>query len=226
MRARETFIAVINVLRTLQDAQLLYFYQLPVLSRTGNVEMVSWPNAYADSGYSDDTTFASLVQYRRSLLESSYLAILRDGTIIKGFYAFKHNKLVKHSLWYWPCPFAIPDEDIMQETPLGALELYSNSWEKYVRFRTPMRFDYHPEAAKDGHPASHLHMQSPECRIAVERPLGFASFVRFVFRNFHQEYWEQTDIWNDLTDELDDKEKSCLAKSDIWLQHIGWKRPL
>jgi len=224
MAARDTHIGILNVLRTLQEVNLLYFYLEPIIIRAGEVEMVTWPHHRVGAEHNEDSAFATLLQYQRTLEENSYLAVLRDGAIIRGNYVFKRGDLVKHSLWYWPCPFEIPPVDITQETPLGALDLYCSSWRESVRFRTPLRFDYDPGREKAGHPASHLHIQTAECRIAVVRPLGFATFVRFVFRHFLPGGWQSTDIWEDLSDELEENNRSCLASSDLYSPHIDWSR--
>jgi hypothetical protein len=223
--ALDTYHSILNVLRALDSCNLLYFYQPPIISRDGDTEMVASPNHQVGAEYNSSNAFATFVQYRQSLRDNSYLAVLRNGALIKCYYAFRRQSLIKHSLLYWPCPLELPVDDIDNETPLGALDLYSNSWENYARFRSPMRFDYDPGNARDGHPASHLHIQSPECRMAIERPFGFATFIRFLFRNFHSEEWAETDIWNDLKDELD-KENSCLSDHDLMLQHIAWRRQL
>jgi len=186
--------------------------------------MVTWPNHNRGAAHNADTAFATLSQYRFILDEGSYLAILIDGSLVKANYVFKSRELIKHSLWYWPCPFKIPPEDIMIETPIDAFELYSSSWQEAVRFRTPLRFDYDPSAANDNHPASHLHMQIPGCRIPVERPIGFSTFMRFIFRHFHPDCWQGTNIWNDLSDELENDYQPCLADSDLYLPHISWHR--
>jgi len=224
MAARDTHIAILNVLRTLQEVDLLYFYQEPVILKEGEIEMVSWPNHHVGADYNADSAFATLFQYQSTMKENSYLAVLRDGAIIRGNYVFKRNDLIRHSLWYWPCPFEIPPDDIIQETPLGALDLYCSSWQESVRFRSPLRFDYDPSKEKSGHPASHLHIQTPGCRIAVARPLGFATFVRFVFRHFLPNAWQSTDIWEDLSDEIEDNSDLCLASGDLYTPHISWSR--
>jgi len=222
--AKDKQVSIINILRTLQAYDLLYYYQHPVIIQDGEYEMVTWPNHNRGAAHNADTAFATLSQYRFILDEGSYLAILIDGSLVKANYVFKSRELIKHSLWYWPCPFKIPPEDIMIETPIDAFELYSSSWQEAVRFRTPLRFDYDPSAANDNHPASHLHMQIPGCRIPVERPIGFSTFMRFIFRHFHPDCWQGTNIWNDLSDELENDYQPCLADSDLYLPHISWHR--
>lgn len=226
MAARDTQLVMLNVLRALQEVDLLYFYQDPIIIQDDETEMVTWPNHQVGADSNRTSAFATLSQYQSTLDEKSYLAILQDGAIIRGNFVFRRTDLIAHSLWYWPCPFEIPPDDIRMETPLGALDLYCASWQEVVRFRTPLRFDYDPSRARRGHPASHLHMQTPECRIAVSRPLGFATFVRFVFRHFLPDDWQRTDIWEDLTDEFEDKSRICIANNDLYSPHINWARRL
>jgi len=220
--AKDTQVSIINTLRTLQAVDILYYYQAPIIIQKDEYVMVTWPNHHIGAPHNADIAFATLAQYQLILEEGSYLAILRDGALIRANYVFKSDELFKHSLWYWPCPLEIPPEDIISETPIGAFELHSTSWQEAVRFRTPLRFDYDPSAAKDDHPASHLHIQIPGCRIAVERPMGFATFVCFIFRHFLPKGWQEISIWEDLSDDLQNKAQPCLANDDLYSPHIGW----
>ncbi len=223
MAARETHIAITNVLRTLQDCRLLYSYQNPIRSDANDLEMVTWPNHQRGAVHNFPDSFGMHDQYRCILEQNSYLAILWDGSLIRASYAFRRNRLVGHSLWYWPYPLDVPREDIEQETPLDALDLYEASWRERARYRTPMRFDYAPDAAGEDHPASHLHFQVDDCRLAVERPVSFGSFVRFIFRNFYAANWRaNADIWADLAEELPEEECACITVGEKRSPYIGW----
>ena len=224
MPAQETFEAIVNILRSLQDGDLLHFYQEPIRLSSGPTEIVTWPNHTPGAAHASQMAFGTYAQYRAILEERSFLAILRDGSLLRASYKFRHRDLTAHSLWFWPCPLDVPRDEIMEQTPLDALDLYAADWQRYIRFRTPMRFDYDPGAACQDHPASHLHAQAHNCRIAIERPLGFAAFVRFVFRNFYCPDWNaHPDLWGGLADELPEQSRACLATSEMHSLHLAWK---
>lgn len=186
--------------------------------------MVTWPHHTPGAAHNQDSAFGTYAQYRAILDEGSYLAILRDGSVLRASYAFKHDHLTAHSLWFWPCPFAVPPDDILEYSPLDATDLYAADWEAWVRFRTPMRFDYDPKAATENHPVSHLHAQGHDCRIAVERPVGFAAFVQFIFRSFYFTDWDANrTFWPDLAHHLREQNQACLTPYDMHSLHLGWK---
>ena len=54
-----------------------------------------------------------------------------------------------------------------------------------VLLRSPLRFDYDQSAAREGHPAAHFSVNSPECRIACVAPVHPYRFIDFVFRHFY-----------------------------------------
>jgi len=224
MLAEKVKNSIINVLQTLYSEGLLQFYKNPVIYKNRDDVLVTWPNHVSGSDENTNDAFGTLAQYRSTLIDGSYNAILRDGSILKVSYKFSRNQLIKHSLWYWPCPLVIPASDMRDEVTLDAIDLYSTQWTDYVRFRTPLRFDFAPKEATPGHPASHIHMQVSECRIPVERPLGFASFVRFIFRNFHSQDWASAGMWDSLTDNLDAEKDTCLHDDDLFIQHLAWKK--
>jgi hypothetical protein len=49
--------------------------------------------------------------------------------------------------------------------------------------------DYDPGAARSGHPAVHLTLNSTGCRIGCAAPLHVLRFVDFIFRHFYGDLW-------------------------------------
>ena len=83
---------------------------------------------------------------------------------------------------------------------LDIFDLYadSNGWHEQIQMRSPVRFDFDVKNAADEHPASHLHMQSGKCRLFVDSPVCFNRFIKFVFRNFYPDTYNQHFFWGDL----------------------------
>lgn len=213
-----------NILRTLHDAGLLYTYLNPVSESHGHNTVVTWPNHVSGATYNAEGMFGLIEQYKGILSKDAYLAVLRDGAIIKAAYFFdRYNSLVQHNLWYWPNPFEISETDINEYTPLDVLDLYATDWEKHIRFRTPLRFDYAPEVSEHDHPAVHLHMQSEECRLGVQEPICFGNFVNFIYRNFYPQEWKMHDFWDDLPRNFQNM-GNCLSNEQMLIQHIRWNK--
>lgn len=132
----------------------------------------------------------------------AFTCLLLDGSLIRAAYAFDGEQLVSHNLLWWPSPFKITKEDLAIGGLLELFDLYSDKseWTNHIVMRTPLRFDLDIKNAKYDHPASHLHMQTANCRIHVDRPISFNRFITFIFRNFYPEEYRKHDFWNDLFD--------------------------
>ena len=134
--------------------------------------------------------FATLDNYFSIASAKAYSAFLYDGGILQISYDFKRNDVVGHRLAFYPCPFEV-DEDAFVFTPiLDVLDQYRLNGEKYLRLRSPLRFDFDQKGAKTGHPTVHLHVIRQRCRCAVVAPLSLGHFIRFVFYHFYPFSWQ------------------------------------
>jgi hypothetical protein len=118
-------------------------------------------------------------------LDYSYL--MRDGGNVQVAYVYDNNEIERHRLAYYPCPFQISSVELERQG--SALVDYINDAfmgdvEENVLLRSPFRFDYAPDASGDFHPASHLTINGPTCRIPARAPLKFATFMKFILENF------------------------------------------
>jgi hypothetical protein len=221
MGSTQTRTAIHNILRILDSSGMLYFYNPPVEEIDNNKTIITWPNHFPGAEYLTESAFGTMKQYKGIVKDCSYHAMLSDGAFIRACYVFKDEELVKHSLWYWPCPFDMSSEAIVEMAPLDALDLYSAEWERCVMFRTPLRFDYDLLKRTDAHPASHLHFQCSECRMPVQRPISFSTFIKFIFQHFYPEVWNDFDIWKEMAKELAEEEISVITSSEMKQLHIG-----
>jgi len=131
-------------------------------------------------------------QYLNWVENGSYSAILRDASLLQISYEVRDGRIVAHRLAYVPCP-CITNQDL-----LDALLEEGHSIDEIVSlcehardvvFRSPIRFDYDAANAKPGHPASHMTINSPDCRIACVAPMHVLRFVDFVYRHFYPKLW-------------------------------------
>jgi hypothetical protein len=174
-----------NLIVKLWSANLIRDSNLPVIENLGNGKaLVTWKSG-------DRTLFAdgydsSWQQYLSWLTARQYTVLLADYAFLQITYTIKRGEIIKHRLVYYPCPIEI-DRAIAAE--LGIIEYFDllNELEilNRLRLETPIRFEFDPEAAKIGHPASHLHLSKDSCRIPVYAPLSLGRFVRFVFGHFY-----------------------------------------
>jgi hypothetical protein len=72
---------------------------------------------------------------------------------------------------------------------LEVLDLHIQNEPTSMVLHSAVRFDYDPASAFPGHPASHLTINSAQCRIACAAPLHVGRFADFVFRHFYADLW-------------------------------------
>lgn len=132
--------------------------------------------------------FGSIEQYMSIIRDGSFTCVLLDGSLLRLSYTFERNDLTSHNLWYYPCPFSIPIDELLADPLLDIIEMYAESGIDHWRLKGPIRFDFDAKSSKPiFHPASHVHFQHEYCRIPARKPLSPGRFLKFVFLNFYQE---------------------------------------
>jgi len=165
--------------------------------------------------------FGTFEQYLSIAKDGSYSCLLVDGALLRLSYVFKRNKLIAHSLWYYPCPLNLPKEELRTEPLVDLVELYADAGIDYYCFRGPIRFDYDSERAEElAHPATHVHFIREECRTPVIRPLSPGSFLKFVFFNFYHELWDSFKFIKDLPEE---HFAQTIFPKEEKLIHFSWR---
>lgn len=154
----------------------------------GRRYLVSWKNAepLLIEGHYE----TSWRQYSRWIRNRQYSLLLADYSFLQISYVLKRGEIVKHRLVYYPCPVEIDPELAGELGIADYFELLRDSeLLSRVRLEVPLRFEFDPDSAGSGHPASHLHLSRDCCRIPVYAPLSLGRFVRFIFCHFYpQEY--------------------------------------
>lgn len=171
-------------------------YHGPVVKTYGALSYVSshWQpevNIDDENEESDESRFASVREYLFFLQEGSYTIVLFDGALIQTAYAFERGKLTRHRLGYYPCPVELDfrGEDYENFVEVVEDKLAQKDLESFL-CRSPIRFDFDSDAAREGHPASHVHMNSTDTRVPVYGPVSFGHFAKFIFRNFYGAAWQ------------------------------------
>jgi hypothetical protein len=165
----------------------------------------------------------SLIADYLSLLErQEYSYLMSDGGVIQIAYVFDRSNIGRHRLAYYPCPFQIEPREL-QMFGGGILDFISDAFlpklEGNLLLRSPMRFDYAPDAAADFHPASHLTLNTATCRIPVRSPLQFDTFIKFVFDNFYPKAWQDQKVARSVAYSL---EAECLSAHDRSRAYLNW----
>jgi hypothetical protein len=160
--------------------------------------------------------------YLRILENQDYSYLMSDGGIVQISYTFDRLQISSHRLAFYPCPFDITPHDLSAFDG-GLLDLiqnvFMNDLEAGLLLRSPIRFDYSPDCEADFHPASHITINDPSCRIPVSAPMSFSTFMKFILENFYNEAWCNSSISKELVFR---QEKSCLSKHDGARAFLTW----
>jgi len=176
----------------------------PIIANRNGTARVTWPAAEsAESGLFSTLPFASITEYRQMVLGNHFIALMRDGALLQCSIDLRGNDVVGHRFGYYPCPILLPDDfnvldfeslDLLLiyelEANINALESETHLLASQLRMRSPLRFDYAPNAASASEPASHVHLLNPDSRVPVHGALSIGHFVQFVLKNFYKEEWE------------------------------------
>ena len=167
--------------------------------------------------------------YLSILKRQDYSYLMNDGGVIQILFVYDGNRIARHRLLYYPCPFLFDPHEIDQTgngpPPLVdfIIETFMDELDENLLLRSPVRFDYAPTEATDFHPASHLTINDPSCRIPVRSPLGFDTFVKFILENFYMKAWQHGRIKKDL---IFHQEEECLSVHDKHRAFLTWKHPV
>ena len=208
-------------------AQHVKMHKIDNLSRTEKSLMWVREN---DSSFDSSLIIGNRISDYLSILErQDYSYLMNDGGVIQIAFVYDGNYISQHRLLYYPCPFPIDPHETYQIGDGPSLPLIDfiteqilDDPDKDILLRSPIRFDYTPTMADDFHPASHLTINDPSCRIPVRSPLGFDTFVKFILENFYMEIW-QNDKINQLL--IPRQEKECLSAHDKQRAFLNWQYP-
>jgi len=197
---KRIFNELVNTIKFLDQNDLTIFSNSPVYEEENGNSRITWPN-HTPGRINCNKYFGSIRQYRHFLKYNLFTSLLFDGSLMKISYKFEKRNLVAHNLTWWPSPFIISADDLSNGSPLDIFDLYAqDGWDQQIRMRTPVRFDFDLKKESTDHPASHLHMQTDNCRLYVDRPMCFNRFVKFIFQNFYPDLYATKPFWDDLVE--------------------------
>lgn len=219
-KRRSVFDDMKNTLMLLAESNVLIYYNSPILEERESKKWVTWPN-HQPGRYNCEPFFGKIEQYRKILGTEAFTCLLCDGSIVRAAYGFEEEKLTNHNLLWWPSPFQITEDDLQLGGVLEIFDLYADErdWHEGIRMRTPIRFDFDSANCADDHPASHVHLQDPACRIFVDRPVSFNRFIKFIFKNFYIKVYDKISFWSDLRD----IDFDCDGSRPPLDTFLGWK---
>lgn len=136
--------------------------------------------------------------YRHWLASNQYSAVLSDGALLQLSYGVEGRELTSHRLAYVPSPFEFDPMLLATEPLVDLFDAHADGHTSTVVMKTTVRFDFDRSAAREGHPASHLTINVPSCRVACAAPLRVGQFVSFIFRHFYPELWHAHPFFDGL----------------------------
>jgi hypothetical protein len=212
---RNLFDQVRNALDYLVDAELALYANRVSLEHF----RVSWHSFSSAGSLLYSYSHPDVDQYAAWLRSGQYSAILFDGSLLQITYEAEDGEVVGHRLCYFPCPYDLDRSLLLAGEPVAdVVELYRGS---ESALRSPIRFDFDPDAASAGHPASHLTINGVGCRIACVAPIHVLRFLDFIFSHFypelhaaHEPFFEAAS-WQHIAD-------PCLDEHDRSKIHLTW----
>jgi hypothetical protein len=214
MTSRAAATELRNTLDYLLNESIAIFVN-PIIQSPG---WVSWPEK-TNEPFLLDRSVPSCRDYRNWIRNGMYSAILFDGSLLQCSYRYGGPILVGHRLSWVPAPFTFDAEDLLTESIVDLLDLHLDGRPNDVVLRTPVRFDFDSEAAKPGHPASHLTLNFATCRIACRAPVRLGRFLEFVFGHFYPDIWAGHPYLQSLPR---DGDQATLSDDERAGVHLAW----
>jgi hypothetical protein len=218
MRARAIRDDIQNALDFLREAELA-LYTNPVHLRPTRV---SW-HAYPSAGpFLIDHGFTTVDQYLTWVRDGAYSAVLRDASLLQLTFDLDEDLVVGHRLAYVPCPVVVDETLLAEGEPVeDVVSLHLDEGEVGLTLRSPVRFDYDQAAAREGHPAAHFSINSPQCRLACVAPVHPYRFIDFVFRHFYPVLRGVHDSWFESAGRRH-LGKRVITERDRGAVHLTW----
>jgi hypothetical protein len=179
---------VTNAFDFLQQKGLLLYSATLRLDHT----RISWHTSHQ---FDISAPYASVDQYIEWAMQSHYSAVLPDASLLQITYDVVAGVVASHRLAYVPCPVLVDSALLYEEAFIDVVEAHLGEGIPSIVLRSPIRFDYDPEAEQPGHPAAHLTLNGPDCRIGCIAPIHPYQFLDFVYRHFYPELHDLGRDW-------------------------------
>lgn len=168
--------------------------------------------------------FNTINQYITLFKNKSYHFLMWDYSLVQFRYEFTASGMLKSFNLSWiPCPFTdtylvLDNSEESFNLNLEMLEEFDEDEEKLnpsnVKLRSTIRFDYdslYEGKNQEYHPEFHVHVQTSETRLYVDKPMDINEFMYVIFETC---YPERKKLWNDYQ-----KFKVDSSNIDKWLRY-------
>jgi hypothetical protein len=188
----------------------------PVKRRGGREVEIEVGNTQAPEG-DGDYVEQSTNYYLECIRQDRLSWLLFDGSIVQVLYRLRGRDLAFHRYCYIPAPF---DVDLRASPDFGELiESASSSNPLNTAHRSMLRFEFDPDAGTDEHPAAHLHLNSPHCRIPMRGPISVKDFILFLVTFIYPLFFAPDfGIGFEYTSTITEIEERTF--------HLNWRRPI
>lgn len=189
---------------------------------------LSWSRKSSEPMISD-FDYVTVDNYLRWVEQDDYSALLPDGSMLQITYTLSGSKVLSHRLCYVPSPITSlgewakkPEKDIWLGSDYAVITVDRlNDSHAHAALRSVVRFDYDPANAAVGHPASHLTINSVDCRIPCIAPLSPSEFVSFIFEHFYpMEKLRLTSFFDSLPQPK--RKENLISDSHANSIHVAW----
>jgi hypothetical protein len=197
MRARKIEAEIRNFRDLLLANKLAIVGNPLVIRNIGHIKRVTWQSSITTETPSTKLAFASLREYSHQLAANAFTTILFDGSVIQLSVDTLRDEIVGHRFCFFPCPFDLQAEDLLQLPLLDLVKLHEEAGLEHLRLRSPMRFEYDPRNASENHPVCHVHFLWSHCRCSVVAPISLGHFIKFIFSHFYPQVWQKHSFLRD-----------------------------
>lgn len=211
-----------NLLDYLVNSGIAVFSNPVSLSRSSQGDRVTWHSLRPDVPFLVDRTEPTLQDYRNWVEAGAYSAMLYEGSLLQLTYDVKDGTVGGHRLAYIPCPYPLDPTMVRTDPILDLIDLHMDIDPTGMSLRSSVRFDFDPHSSHEGHPASHLTINSQHCRIACTGPMHVLRFADFVLRHFYPKTWLENIVFF--------AEGACreigepiIEEDDLLRPHIAWR---
>jgi hypothetical protein len=216
---------VINLLDYLREADIAVYTTTVAVTESKFGGQVGWHSYKPGVPFLVNRGDPSLDDYLAWVDSGSYSALLFDGALLQISYDIKDGKISGHRLAYVPCPYRLDAEMVRDDPILDLIELHIDTEPTSMVLHSPVRFDFDPKSASDGHPSAHLTINSTNCRIACMAPMHVGRFADFIFRHFYSGIWNAHIEYFGIGARREIGARS-IVDEDRLAPHISWDLPV
>jgi len=181
---------IINLLDYLRRTEIAIYTTTVAVSITAYGDRIGWHSYRPGVPFLISRGDPSLDDYRAWVDSGSFSALLFDGALLQLTYDVDGGTVSGHRLAYVPCPYRLDPVMVREDPILDLIELHVDSEPANMVLNSPVRFDFDPRSAHEGHPSAHMTINSPSCRIACIAPMHVRRFADFIFRHFYSDIWK------------------------------------